>query len=53
MDEISVTADSGAVSMEETNGEMNNINIQKYDKESFDGERKEDGYLQGRNEQRN
>ena len=52
MDEISVTADSGAVSMEETNGEMNNINIQNMIKKALmENEKKMDTYKEEMNKE--
>ena len=51
-DEISVTADSGAVSMEETNGEMNNINIQNMIKKALmENEKKMDAYKEEMNKE--
>ena len=52
MDEISVTADSGAVSMEETNGEMNNIKIQNMIKKALmENEKKMDAYKEEMNKE--
>ena len=51
-DEISVTADSGAVSMEETNGEMNNIKIQNMIKKALmENEKKMDAYKEEMNKE--
>ena len=52
MDELSVTADSGAVSMEETNGEVTNIKVQNMIKKALMGnEKKMEAYKEEMNKE--
>ena len=52
MDELSVTADSGAVSMEETNGEVTNIKVQNMIKKALmENEKKMEAYKEEMNKE--